>query len=120
MGGNPAARGSSNADSRGSSYQRRKRKQAVLDRDGNGEWTLCVTCPTVLDFETLTLDRITPGCDGGTYELANVQPQCERCAARQGGFMGAARREANRARAFVQEVNAIIAEAEQVEILELA
>lgn len=72
MGGDPRARGTSNADSRGSSYQRRRRRQAVLDRDGNGTWALCVTCPTVVDMETMRLDRVLPGFLGGTYALGNV------------------------------------------------
>lgn len=92
MGGDPRARGTSNSDARGSSYARRKRKQAVLDRDGNGTWALCVTCPTVVDFETMTLDRIVPGVLGGTYALENLQPQCDRCCALQGGYLVTFRR----------------------------
>jgi len=89
MGGNPRARGTSNSDARGSSYQRRKRRQAVLDRDGNGAWALCITCPTAVDMETMRLDRILPGFLGGTYALDNVRPQCERCSERQGGYLRA-------------------------------
>jgi len=92
VGGNPRARGTSNSDSRGSSYQRRRRRQAVLDRDGNGEWALCVTCPTVVDLETMRLDRVLPGFLGGTYALDNVRPQCEWCSERQGGYLAAFRR----------------------------
>ena len=89
MGGDPRARGTSNSDSRGSSYQRRKRRQAVLDRDGNGTWALCVTCPTPVDMETMRLDRVIPGFLGGTYALDNVRPQCERCSEYQGGKLRA-------------------------------
>jgi hypothetical protein len=89
VGGDPRARGTSNSDSRGSSYARRKRRQAVLDRDGNGTWALCVTCPTAVDAETMRLDRVLPGFLGGTYALENVRPQCERCSERQGGYLRA-------------------------------
>lgn len=82
-----AQRGRSNRNERGSAAQRRVRKQAVLDRDGNGAWALCVTCPTVVDLGSMTLDRIIPGMFGGTYALDNVRPQCERCSRRQGAFM---------------------------------
>jgi len=82
-----AERGRSNQNERGSAAQRRIRKQAVLDRDGNGEWALCVTCPTVVDLDSMTLDRIIPGMFGGTYVLDNVQAQCERCSRRQGAYL---------------------------------
>jgi 5-methylcytosine-specific restriction endonuclease McrA len=82
-----AQRGRSNQNDRGSAAQRRARKQAVLNRDGTGTWALCVTCPTVVDLDTMTLDRIVPGMCGGTYALDNVQPQCERCSRRQGAYL---------------------------------
>lgn len=61
----------------------------MLDRDGNGTWALCITCPTPVDAETMRLDRIVPGFLGGTYALDNVRPQCERCSERQGGYLRA-------------------------------
>lgn len=90
-------RGTTNTNMRGSSYDRRKRKQAMLDHYGNGVWTVCATCPTPLDFETMTVDcHPVPRCDGGTYgrphDMSNVRPQCAFCASRQGGLLSAARR----------------------------
>lgn len=93
----PVTRGTSNANMRGNSKDRRRRKQAMLDHYGNGEWCLCATCPTVLDAETMTVDCWpVPRCEGGTYgvptDMSNVRPQCERCSWRQGGIMGATRK----------------------------
>lgn len=86
-------RGTSNADSRGNSYSRRRRKLALLARDGTGEWGVCSTCPTVVDFESATIDRWPlPGHLGGTYAMENIRLQCERCASLQGGHMAAARK----------------------------
>jgi hypothetical protein len=98
--GSHAPRGTSNGNDRGNVYDRRKRKLALLERDGNGEFALCATCPTIVDFESATVDRHPiAGCDGGKYgppsDLSNVRLQCERCAAKQGGHLGAARRTAN-------------------------
>ena len=95
--GSHAPRGTSNANDRGNVHDRRKRKQALLERDGNGEWALCSTCPTIVDFESATVDRYPlAGADGGKYgpptDLSNVRLQCERCASKQGGHMGAERR----------------------------
>lgn len=98
MGGDPTRRGTSNADDRGSSYARRQRKRNLLERDGTGPdgVALCATCPTLVDFETMTVDRIVPGCEGGRYgppsDTSNCRIQCERCAPRQGGHLAAQRR----------------------------
>lgn len=87
MGGNPLARGTSNANVRGSSYDRRKRKQYVLDRDGNGVTVDCFHCAVTLTFQTLTIDRIKPGCQGGTYAPDNIRPACGFCNSSLGGKM---------------------------------
>lgn len=98
MGGDASRRGTSNADERGSSHQRARRKRNLLERDGTGPdgLALCVTCPTIVDFESMTVDRITPGCEGGKYgppsDTSNCRIQCERCCARQGGYLAARRR----------------------------
>lgn len=102
-------RGTSNANMRGNSTDRRRRKQNMLDHFGNGEWCVCSTCPTVLDFETMTVDCWpVPRCEGGTYgvpsDMGNVRPQCERCSWRQGGAMGARRKAARAAEKTVSLV----------------
>lgn len=39
----------------------------------------CYRCGKLLIFETLTVDRITPGCHGGTYRRNNIRPACGPC-----------------------------------------
>jgi hypothetical protein len=45
----------------------------------------CYRCGKMLTIETLTVDRIIPGCKGGTYRRNNIRPSCSDCANRQGG-----------------------------------
>ena len=37
------------------------------------------------DPRRLTVDRITPGCQGGTYRRANIRPACGKCNSETGG-----------------------------------
>lgn len=39
----------------------------------------CWRCGTLLSITTLTVDRIIPGCRGGTYRRTNIRPACEGC-----------------------------------------
>ena len=39
----------------------------------------CYRCGTLLTVETLTVDRIVPGCLGGTYRRDNIRPACSPC-----------------------------------------
>ena len=71
---------------RGSSYDRRARKLWLLATFGDGERCPCEHCGTELIFETLYVDRKTPGCQGGRYTRDNIQPSCGACSHRQGGF----------------------------------
>ena len=77
-------RGRSNSNERGSAAQRRKRKQALLDRDGDGTTAKCWECGTMVDATTLFADRITAGQDGGKYNLENLRVHCAGCSGRQG------------------------------------
>jgi 5-methylcytosine-specific restriction endonuclease McrA len=70
--------------SRGNSSDRRRRKLAVLARDGDGELTTCYACAVPLLYDDLCLDRIVPGYLGGTYRLENVRPSCKPCGDEQG------------------------------------
>lgn len=36
----------------------------------------CYRCGKLLTEETLTVDRIKPGCKGGTYRRDNIRPAC--------------------------------------------
>lgn len=72
------ARGTTNRNQRGSSQDRRIRKQWLLDTFGDGFTCLCFhpDCIEVLIFETITVDRIELGMDGGTYRRGNIRPAC--------------------------------------------
>lgn len=50
----------------------------------------------MLTLETLTLDRIVPGCDGGTYARTNIRPCCGTCNSSTGGQLGTSRRAGTR------------------------
>jgi len=71
-------------EQRGNSTDRRRRKRWLLRTFGDGEKCQCAHCGAWLTFETLTVDRIVPGEQGGTYRYANCQPSCATCAHRQG------------------------------------
>ncbi|AXQ63233.1 HNH endonuclease [Mycobacterium phage Collard] len=90
-------RGTSNTNDRGSAAARRRRKQWLLDKFGDGTTCTCSTCPAVLTFDTITVDRYPiAGVDGGRYVRGNIRPQCSLCASRQGAGMSHARRRAAR------------------------
>lgn len=78
-------RGTSNSNARGSSYSRRRRKEWLLETFGNGETVKCYRCPTILTFFTVSVDRIIPGCQGGTYRRGNIRPACLPCNSETGG-----------------------------------
>jgi hypothetical protein len=50
----------------------------------------CYRCEVALDYETITVDRIIPGHDGGTYRRGNIRPACGPCNYSTGGQLGAA------------------------------
>ncbi len=64
---------------RGNARDRASRKTRLLDEFGDGWHCRCVYCGRKLDWETLTQDRIIPGCVGGRYRLSNLLPACRRC-----------------------------------------
>lgn len=65
-------------DMRGSSRDRRRRKQWMLDHFGDGVVAPCTFCGKPLDFDSITTDRIIPGSQGGRYTRDNIQPACSR------------------------------------------
>lgn len=99
-------RGSSNRNKRGSSETRRRRKEWLVDTYradvdavvvprvqvynndppvevvaevplGAGVRACrCYRCGRLLVRDTLTVDRIIPGCKGGTYRRNNIRPAC--------------------------------------------
>jgi hypothetical protein len=95
------SRGTTNGNVRGSNAQRRARRRYLVDRDG---WRLpdgtgvvcCYRCavPLLQDEDpeapgqSMTVDRILPGCRGGTYELSNTRACCGPCNQETGGQLG--------------------------------
>lgn len=77
-------RGRRNTNERGSSVARRRRKQHLLDKHGDGETASCWECGAEVTFDTMVVDRITPGYLGGTYTRTNIRIHCCLCSCRQG------------------------------------
>jgi 5-methylcytosine-specific restriction endonuclease McrA len=80
-------RGTSNRDKRGNTTDRYRRKVFLLEKHGDGETCTCYRCPTVLDIRTITVDRIIPEVDGGTYRRDNIRPACGPCNSETGGML---------------------------------
>lgn len=96
-----AKRGCSNTNERGNAKARRVRKQWLLDTYGNGKAARCWlavqdVCVKWVTFETLTVERVTPGHKGGTYRRENIKPACGPCQSYQGGRIGQERLRAAR------------------------
>ena len=93
------ARGTTNRNDRGSAADRRTRKLWLLREFGDGATARCALavsprCPGVVTFDTLSVDRIVPGVDGGRYVRGNIQPSCGPCNSVAGALLGVARRSA--------------------------
>lgn len=107
-GAKPARRGTSNGNSAGSAEDRRRRKVWLRDTYRadvdvlpyhEGADTLweevprgmgvtacrCYRCGKLLTLELITVDRIKPGCEGGTYARTNIRPACRTCNESTGG-----------------------------------
>ena len=80
-------RGTSNTNDRGSAADRRARKVWLLETFGDGETAPCCFCQTELTFETITVERIVPGCQGGRYVRGNIKPACGACNSTLGGSL---------------------------------
>lgn len=103
-------RGTSNGNERGSSYSRRSRRAWILITYASNipGFTRCYRCGQLLfnpdDYPAgttrawpdwapndtlpaapLTIDRIRPGCAGGTYKRENIRPACGHCNSETGG-----------------------------------
>lgn len=98
-------RGTSNSNVRGSSYARRARRAWLITNyaaDVPG-YTRCYRCGVLLynpdsvpleqfkpdapEARLLTVDRIIPGCKGGTYRRNNIRPACGGCNSETGGAL---------------------------------
>lgn len=101
-----AARGTSNSNARGSSRDRERRREwlvetyranvdvlpgagprlGIADVFGKGiPACRCYRCGELLTVESVTVDRIVPGCKGGTYRRNNIRPACGSCNSETGG-----------------------------------
>lgn len=94
MSGPNHPRGTTNRNQRGGSSARRVRKLFLLDKFGDGYTAPCTYCQVELDYGTITADRITPGCQGGTYRRENIRPACLRCNSLEGSLLRDRRRAA--------------------------
>jgi len=114
-----ARRGTTNGNARGSVTDRQRRRawlvetyRANLDvlvvrlgngteirldtRFGQGEPACrCYRCGRLLTIDTVTVDRIIPGCRGGTYRRENIRPSCQLCASVTGAALGNERKRAS-------------------------
>lgn len=61
-----------------------KSYQADVDVDGMPA-ARCYRCGVLLTVLTITVDRIIPGCQGGTYRRNNIRPACATCNSSTGG-----------------------------------
>lgn len=81
-------RGTSNSNHRGSSYTRRKRREWIVvtfASDLGPGICRCYRCGIGLTVDTVTVDRIVPGCQGGKYVRGNIRPACGGCNSHTGG-----------------------------------
>lgn len=85
-----ATRGTTNGNDRGSVYTRRARRAWLMVAYASDVVGLvrCYRCGALLynpdddasNFALpLTIDRIIPGCQGGTYRRNNIRPACGTC-----------------------------------------
>lgn len=83
-----ARRGTSNANQRGNSEDRARRKLYLLtvcESDQGLGTARCYRCGKILTSETITVDRIIPGARGGKYVRSNIRPACAKCNSEAGG-----------------------------------
>jgi 5-methylcytosine-specific restriction endonuclease McrA len=98
-------RGTTNGNARGGSDTRRRRREWLVETyradvdaitrlfDGSDPFgrdvalpaCRCYRCGVLLTVDTVTVDRIVPGCKGGTYRRSNIRPACGPCNSITGG-----------------------------------
>jgi HNH endonuclease len=72
-------RGTTNQNDRGSAEARRSRRAWIMSTYGRDGLVLCYRCELVMFADEFEVDRITPGCRGGTYARDNIRPACGPC-----------------------------------------
>jgi hypothetical protein len=113
----PVHRGTSNGNQRGGSAARRKRREYLVETyRANVDLVIspfgtireipvseplhtvpflsqrvhacrCYRCGELLTVATVTVDRIIPGCKGGTYRRNNIRPACGFCNSQTGAVL---------------------------------
>lgn len=66
-------------DQRGNWKDRAARRKFLLKKFGCGKTCPCYYCKKKLTNKTVTVDRIVPGFEGGTYRRDNILPSCIEC-----------------------------------------
>lgn len=56
----------------------------------------CYRCGRLLTVDTVSPDRIKPGCEGGTYRRDNIRPACANCQSLTGAMLGVERKAAKK------------------------
>jgi HNH endonuclease len=96
-----ARRGTTNRNERGNTAERRRRRTWLVETYRADEDVIaldfplpyplsttlgkgiaacrCYRCGLLLTADTVTVDRIKPGCQGGTYARHNIRPACGTC-----------------------------------------
>lgn len=84
-----ATRGTSNANVRGNAEDRRRRREWLVTRYASDVpgCCRCYRCGELLTVDTVTVDRIVPGCQGGTYRRDNIRPACGTCNSSTGALL---------------------------------
>lgn len=88
--GDGGMRGTSNSNVRGSSHSRRARRRwlvSTYESDEGPGFCRCYRCGQLLTENTVTVDRIVPGCRGGRYVRNNIRPACADCNSEAGGAL---------------------------------
>lgn len=88
----PRTRGTSNGNARGNSRDRAARRRWLVTAWQADYYVgvdtpacRCYRCGTLLTEQTVTVDRIVPGCKGGRYVRGNIRPACAGCNSETGG-----------------------------------
>lgn len=87
-------RGTSNSNVRGNSTDRARRRQYLVrtyEADVASRCR-CYRCGELLTVDTVTVDRIVPGCLGGRYVRENIRPACAECNTETGSALGVRQR----------------------------
>lgn len=72
-------RGTSNSNARGNTTDRERRKAWLMKHwacDTPG-YVRCYRCGCLLDWHSITIDRVVPGSQGGRYTRNNIRPACQ-------------------------------------------